>query len=109
MRLVKLSDGRICQIRPKHRRNDPQAVDVSVIATIRGEPAFALRLPPSWQSTQEAELRQQIEARLRALRDAPRAEASRHASDGDGSAPDGDPTPATRGRLAGWLARVFGR
>ena len=108
MRLVKLSDGRICQIRPKHRRNDPQAADVSVIATIRGEPAFALRLPPSWQATQEAELRQQIEARLRALRDAPRADAP-HAANGDGSAPDGGPAPATRGGLGRWLTRLFGR
>ena len=104
MRLVQLSDGRICQLRPKHRRDDPQAADVSVIATVRGQPAFLVRLPPGWQSTQEADLRQQVEVRLRALRDTPTADAS------NGEAPaEGGGEPAKRGRLAGWLARLFGR
>jgi hypothetical protein len=107
MRLVQLSDGRICQLRPKHRRNDPQAVDVSVIATIRGHPAFVVRLPPGWQSTQEVDLRQQVEARLRALRDASQAEASAAASDGE--PPEAAAAPPTRGRLGAWLARLFGR
>ena len=109
MRLVQLSDGRICQLRPKHRRNDPQAEDVSVIATIRGQPAFVVRLPPSWQSTQEVDLRQQIEARLRALRDAPRTDASNGASNGDAPPDATGLAPAKRGRLAAWLARLFGR
>lgn len=106
MRLVQLSDGRICQLRPKHRRNDPQAEDVSVIATIRGQPAFLVRLPPGWQSTQEADLRQQVEVRLRALRDAAKADASAAASNGDAPA-DAVIAPAKRGRLSGWFARLF--
>lgn len=100
VRVIGLSDGRICYVDTVQASHDfsPER-SVTAAVDVRGQPRFELSLPGSWEAMQEAELRRRIERALQAS---------------DASAEQAAPVAAAAATAPGprdtrgFLARLFG-
>jgi hypothetical protein len=102
MRVISLTDGRVCYVKPARSKKELPPGQVLALAGVPGQPRVALQLPEQWASMNEAELRQRVEASFRERRE-----------DAARPAPGTVPRPGTEGdgpaRPRGFFARLFRR
>ena len=65
MRVISLSDGRICYLKPARPKTELPPGQTIAIASIRGERRFAVSVPERWAAMAESELRTFAEQALR--------------------------------------------
>lgn len=79
MRVISLTDGRICYLNPAHAKKPLPPGEAVAFATVTAEPRIPVRVPVGWETMQESDLRRHVEAHVAATRNAPPAPADRPA------------------------------
>jgi hypothetical protein len=71
VRVITLSDGRICYLNPARAKKPLPPGEAIAFATVSAEPRIPVRVPAGWETMQETDLRRHVEAHVAASRNTP--------------------------------------
>jgi hypothetical protein len=64
VRVISLTDGRVCYLQPARAKKPLGPGEAIAIASVRGQPRFTVILPERWGEANENDLRQRVERRM---------------------------------------------